>query len=183
MFCPKCAAENQDQTRFCRGCGTDLEVVALALNAEPTLLAELRSTDESKAELAQQRLQLQVDGIRNVVRGALIFATGILLGIPLALFGKNTDWHSNWILIWLIFCGWLPVWGAITVGTGLSNFIHSRMMQRRIDSLGPTPTTVSLHRFGQTQRIAEAESTGEVSTPVSVSERTTASLNKPRPSP
>jgi zinc-ribbon domain len=176
MFCPKCGAENQDQTRFCRGCGTDLEAVALALNAQLIRPVEMRPTEESKMEMAQQRQQLQVDGIHRVVRGALIFATGCLLAVPLALFGKNTDWHSNWILIWLFMCGWLPVWGAITAGTGLSNLIHSRMMQRSINSLGFARTTVSTHGSGQTQRIGEAEYADEVPAPVSASERTTASL-------
>src|SRR5262245_14571291 len=119
MFCPKCAAVNNDQTRFCRGCGADLEVVALALNAELTLPAEPGPNPESEIELAHQRQKLQADGINQVLRGALVFATGIMLAIPLAVFGKDADWYSNWILVWLVLCGWLPVWGAITMGTGL----------------------------------------------------------------
>jgi hypothetical protein len=96
MFCPKCAVENHDQTRFCRGCGADLEVVALALNAQLTLPAELGRNDESKTELTQQRIKLQVDGIQHVLRGGLIFATGIFLGIPWlcsvkTLTGTQTD--------------------------------------------------------------------------------------------
>lgn len=181
MFCPKCAVENHDQTRFCRGCGADLEVVALALNAQLTLPAELGRNDESKTELTQLRITLQVDGIQHVLRGGLIFATGIFLGIPLALFGKDTDWHSNWILIWLFTCGWLPVWGAIMMGTGLSNLIQSKMMQRQTDRFGAATTSLSMHRSGQTQRVAEADSAIEVAAPLSPSKRTTASLNERHP--
>lgn len=179
MFCPNCAAENHDQTRFCRGCGEDLEIVALALNVQLTLPRGPGRNDESKTELTQK---LRVDGIQHVLRGGLIFATGIFLALPLALFSKNTDWHSNWILIWLFTCGWLPVWGAIMMGTGLSNLIQSSLMQRQIDRLGEAATTVSAHRSGQTKKIAEADSTSEVSAPSNTSERTTASLNKTQPS-
>lgn len=31
MFCPRCAAQNLDDAKFCRTCGTNLETVALAL--------------------------------------------------------------------------------------------------------------------------------------------------------
>jgi hypothetical protein len=174
MFCPKCAAENHDQTRFCRGCGTDLEVVALALNTELTP-TELGPNKESNLTvLLEQRLKLQIDGIRQVFQGGLIFATGILLGIPLALFGKDSDWHSNWILVWLVTCGWLPVWGAYIMGTGLSNLINLRMIQRRTDSLGATASNrVSVHWSGQTQRIAEAESTNEVAASLKAGEQST----------
>src|SRR5215468_9645440 len=102
MFCPKCAVENQDETRFCRSCGTDLEVVAQALSTA-TLSTEF-ITGETRIELSQQRVQLQIDGIRRVLQGVFLFVAGILLGIPLYLFSEHTDWHSNWILIWLIFC-------------------------------------------------------------------------------
>jgi hypothetical protein len=173
MFCPKCATENHEQTRFCRGCGADLEVVALALNTELTPTELGANKESSRTALLEQRLKLQIDGIRQVFQGGLIFATGILLGIPLALFGKNTDWYSNWILVWLVLCGWLPVWGAYIMGTGLSNLINSRMMQRQTDRLGDASNRLSMPWPGQTQRISEAESTSEVTTPLKATEQST----------
>jgi len=180
VFWPKCAAENQNQTRFCRSCGADIEVVALALNAQSTLPTELNLDKEGNMGLAQQQAQLQVDGIHRAVRGALIFVTGILLGIPLALFSTNSNWHSNWILVWLVLCGWLPVWGAIILATGLSNLIQSRILQSKIDRLGRLLITASVDQPGRTREIGESGSTGEVSGAVSASEQTTASLNKDR---
>ena len=179
MFCPKCAGENQDHTTYCRSCGTNLEVVAVALSSQLTPSLELGEKDESKRELTQERLKLRVDGIRHIVQGALLFATGALLGVPLALFSHNSDWHSNWILIWLFCCSWLPVWGAITIGTGVTNLIHSRMMMRDIDSgSGPWLTMVSVPRPSETQRIAETQSATEVSAHLSASERTIDSLDE-----
>ncbi len=32
MFCPRCAAQNLDDAKFCRACGTNLESIALALS-------------------------------------------------------------------------------------------------------------------------------------------------------
>jgi hypothetical protein len=153
MFCPKCAAENQDQTRFCRSCGTDVDVVSRALG----LSGELDPIGESQSELTQRMRQLEIDGTQCVVRGALIFLTGILFGIPLALFGKGADWHTNWILIWLIFCGWIPVWGAFMIGTGLSNLINSRITRREIDRLFATPPIDSLREYRRTARINAGE--------------------------
>ena len=174
MFCPKCAVENHDETRFCRTCGTDLEVVAQVLSPG-TLSAEFITTGETKIELAQKRLQLQVDGIRRVLQGALIFIVGILLGIPLYLFSEHADWHSNWILIWLIFCGWIPVWGAFMAGTGLSNLLQSRMTQQRLDWLFPAMAAPPSQQSEQTQRIDEFAKVRS-DTP-DTTERTTASMN------
>lgn len=171
MFCPKCAVENQNETRYCRGCGTDLEVVAQALSTG-TLSTEF--VGETSAELAQKREQLQVDGIRRVLQGALILVVGILLGIPLYLFSAGTDWHSNWILIWLIFCGWIPVWGAFMVGTGLSNLIQARMTKQKLEWL--LPVSVPPHQQSeQTRRVDEFVPVR--SDPVDSTDRTTASMN------
>jgi hypothetical protein len=171
MFCPKCAVENQNESRFCRGCGTDLEVVAQALSTG-TLSTE-SITGETRTELSEQRVQLQVDGIRRVLQGALIFVAGILLGIPLYLFSEGADWHSNWILIWLIFCGWIPVWGAFMVGTGLSNLIQSRMTKQRLDWLFPAMAPPS-QKSEPTRRIDEF---AQVRSDSVDTDRTTASMN------
>jgi hypothetical protein len=181
MFCPKCAAQNQDQTKFCRSCGTDLRAVALALDVQLTPSKEVSNIEEKKPEMTQQWLKLQGDGIHRVVQGAILFVMGVLLGIPLALFSKGSDWHSNWILVWLFLCGWLPVLGAITMGTGFSNLIHSRMMLRRIDRLATTMTALAEPPADETQKLPEVEAAQEVSTPLSVSEHTTAPLIKPHP--
>jgi|SRR5215510_8202123 len=177
MFCPQCGVENQDQIRFCRSCGTELDAVVLALDTRTASPSELSSTRENDIELAQQRLQLQVDGIHRVVRGALIFVTGILFGIPLALFSKDTDWHSNWILVWLVTCGWLPVWGAFMIGTGLSNLIHSRMTQQRIDWLFGVTGAPSAQDSGEPRRLDKF--TDDPSDSLNAAQRTTASMNDP----
>lgn len=38
MFCPKCGAQNVEETSFCRGCGEDLSLVAQALSRKPSIL-------------------------------------------------------------------------------------------------------------------------------------------------
>ncbi len=172
MFCPRCAVENQNDSRFCRSCGTDLAVVAQALSTG-TLSTEFITAAETRIELSQQRVQLQVDGIRRLLQGTLIFVMGILLGVPLYLFSEGTDWRSNWILIWLIFCGWIPVWGAFMVGTGLSNLIQSRMTRQRLEWLFPT-STPQLQQSEQTRRIDEF---AQVRSDSVDTDRTTASMN------
>jgi hypothetical protein len=179
MFCPKCAAQNQDQTNFCRNCGTDLKTIAMVLSGQLTLSTEISNAIEKKAELAQQLSKLQSEGVPNVVQGAILFMMGMLLGIPLYLFKAGTEWGMNWILIWLVLCGWLLVWGALEMGSGITNMIQSRMIRRRIDRLDATLTPAAGELSRDTQRIVEASISPQVATTLSVSEHTTEHLIKP----
>src|SRR5262245_27477274 len=130
MFCPKCATQNQDQTNFCRNCGTDLKAVALLLGGQ-AMLPGIGDTLEKKAEMTQSLQNIERHGLPRLVQGSILFLMGLLLAIPLNLFSTNADWHANWIIVWLLFCGWLPVMGAMAMGTGLSNLIQARLLQRR----------------------------------------------------
>src|SRR5262245_43618628 len=121
MYCPKCAASNQEQTNFCRSCGADLKTVSLVLNGQLRYPDGISDAVEEKVELTQRRRELQSHGLPRVIQGAIMFVMGLLLAIPLNLFSVNADWHTNWIIVWLLFCGWLPVLGAMSMGTGLSN--------------------------------------------------------------
>jgi hypothetical protein len=42
MFCPHCAAEATDGQKFCKGCGTNLEVVNSALGPKDDVVAQIR---------------------------------------------------------------------------------------------------------------------------------------------
>jgi zinc-ribbon domain len=168
MFCPKCATQNQDHTKFCRHCGMDLRAVGLALNAQLMPQSEDGSAGEKNLE-SQKR---QGDGIHNLVQGVLLSMTSVLLGVFLALFSNR----PNWGMIWFIFCGWLAVWGAIEMAFGISNLIQARIMRRgieRLAGLAITPATPD------TQRMPETADAREISSPPSVTEHTTAPLSPP----
>jgi len=179
MFCPKCAAQNQDQTKFCRSCGTDLKIVAMALNGQLALPAEAGNTGEKKSELTQRWLKLQSKGIDSVMQGAILFVMSVLLGAALALFSNKEDW----IIIWLVLCGWLAVWGAIELGAGFSKLIQSRMTRRGIDRLAAAMTAPEAGGADETRRLPETGAAPEAAPPLSVSEHTTAPLIKPHPRP
>lgn len=38
MFCPNCAAENEDDVKFCRDCGQDISLVARSLQGHSPLV-------------------------------------------------------------------------------------------------------------------------------------------------
>ena len=177
MFCPRCAAQNQDQTKFCRSCGTDLKTVALALQGQLTPPPEASNAAERKLELSQEWLKREADGMRNAVQGALLLGTAVLIGVALGLFSREPDW----IIIWMIFVGWLAVWGVLGLGAGLSSLMQSRMMLRRIDGLIDAKLASAAPAAGATQRIAEAAATLDEAPPSSVTEHTTMPLNKPQP--
>ncbi|MBD0326559.1 MAG: zinc ribbon domain-containing protein, partial [Pyrinomonadaceae bacterium] len=48
MFCPRCAAHNIDDARYCRVCGADISLLPQMLSGQFT--ADLASTDEAAVE-------------------------------------------------------------------------------------------------------------------------------------
>jgi hypothetical protein len=148
----------------------------LALNIQASV-PEGNNLNEKKAELTQQWIKLHTDGIKSAIQGALLMITGVLFGAALALFGKG-DIQENWILIWIIFCGWLPVWGAIALGDGISKQIQSRMINRNIEKLAAALSPPA--RAVETREFPENKAVPEVSKASSVTEHTTTPLIKPQ---
>ena len=52
MFCPRCAAQNVDDAKFCRACGADISLVPQALTGQ---LAEGLAAGQAGAEEHRKR--------------------------------------------------------------------------------------------------------------------------------
>jgi hypothetical protein len=179
MFCPNCASQNPDQTNYCRNCGLDLKNLAMVLNSQLAMPREASNAQEKRIELTQQWLKLQSDGRKSAIQGALLVVTGGLLGWILAEFTRG-DVQENWAIIWLIFCGWLPVWGTLLFGEGISNFMQSRLIRRYIDSLVNSLTPLTSAIIAETRETPQTKVISEVPIASSVTEHTTSPLIKPQ---
>lgn len=168
MFCPRCAAQNLDDAKFCRGCGTNLETVALALSGR---LPIARSDDEENP--AKDWLAVRHDGVQSLIRGIGLLSASLLIGLALGLFSDTNDW----IVIWLVFVGWMAAWGVISLVSGIGSMAEARFLQKRLEQ----PSMRSLPHAHTDMVTGELPASGFVPLPTSVTEHTTKSLSQHRP--
>ena len=177
MYCPRCATQNLDGAKFCRACGTNLETVALAL-AQPLDPAQLDKDAAKKPKPAKNKVEKRSEGLTNIVRASGLIGGSALVGAALALFSNNPDW----IIIWMIFAGWLACWGVMCLVSGIAALIESRFMP--LQAGHPTRETVSTTtplRSGDDQEILSSSATPKLSLPQSVTEHTTELLKGQHP--
>lgn len=86
MFCPKCGAQNGEESSFCRGCGENLGLVSQALSRNPSLLIA-HKLDQA----VRKNPTVQLTWLKNQKRRA----AGELLSGAFTLF----------VLIWFILLG------------------------------------------------------------------------------
>ena len=128
MYCPRCAAENLDDAKFCRACGTNLETVALALADQyhPARLKKGKAADE-RDEISW--LEKRNEAVSSIIKGAGLLAASLLIGVALGLFSKAADW----IIIWVGLAGWMACWGVISMTSAVGNLLESKSMLRYIE--------------------------------------------------
>ena len=175
MFCPRCAAQNLDDAKFCRACGTNLETVALALadKCHPAKKGSDKAQDPFETWLEARK-----EGVNKIVKGIGWFASSMLIGVALGLFSNTPDW----IIIWMCLVGWMAVLGIISIVTGTAGLMESRFMRRQLgQEPGASAPPVQSLPSGDRMMIKEA-STSPMSRPQSsVTEHTTTRLIKPEP--
>src|SRR5215831_7664881 len=73
MFCPYCAAEDRDQSQFCRSCGAELHVVRTALQRPDAITTSAASAREEIGRAIADRIrEIKKDGdLRHVVEDVL----------------------------------------------------------------------------------------------------------------
>jgi len=148
MFCPKCAAKNLDDAKFCRACGADIHLVPRALAGIPP-----EKEKESKAK-EPPTLEKGFETIFGGIACLIIFVLGL------------TYFQAYfWISVWFI----LP--GLERIGKGIGQVIRSRQQPPALaappaEAALPTPAPHNALHAADTSEIA----------PPSVTESTTRSL-------
>lgn len=164
MYCPKCAAQNVADSRFCRVCGTNLALVTQALSGNlPTL-----SNEHTPFKKLQRSPSLS-HGISKLFSGMSFFAVTAILW-----FSMRQEW-SVWLLI--------PAFTLL--GKGVSEILAFIYLQPKLSSppnLSAQPVqipTYSAPRTGELtpKTIPERESLRIMMPPPSITEETTRNLD------
>lgn len=124
MFCPQCATPNADDSKFCRSCGTELGAVALALKGEAAKPSK-KSGKKKQPEpvTAEEWMVRRGECAGAVLRGIILMVVSALIAIPLALFAPA---EMPWVIIWMVFFGWIAVWGGVEVAEGAGGIIEAK---------------------------------------------------------
>ena len=152
MFCPQCSIHNLEGAKFCRACGTNLEVVYLALAGRlqiPEKSSEVTSPPPKRSPEEKKRA-----GAQNVVQGGILLSVSLLIG----LFGfVATRGRFPWLMIWTLFFGWMACWGTISLASGLGQLIGAKFTQSQAIWKNPflldRSKTKQLNRFPVSQII------------------------------
>jgi hypothetical protein len=172
MFCPRCAAQNLEDAKFCRGCGTNLENIPLALADQHHPAWNDNLAGDTLQNWLQTRKQAE-----KIVKGIGLFSSSLLIGVALRLFSGNPDW----IIIWTVLAGWLACFGVISIVSGTAGLLESWYLRSRLGqsvdaaAIRPVPPLPVNDRLiindATTAPISPAQS--------SVTENTTTRLIKP----
>jgi zinc-ribbon domain len=175
MYCPRCAAQNLDDVKFCRACGTNLETVALALSDQHHLTWLSKDEDE-EAETANSWLEKRSEGMNGIIKGIGLMGASLLIGVALGLFSNAPDW----IIIWAALAGWMACWGFISLVSGIGALIESRFLLRQLGQTasGTAAPTVQPLSSADSRLLPDALDSPELSPPPSITEQTTKPLNK-----
>lgn len=175
MFCPRCAAQNLDDAKFCRACGTNLENVALALadRHHPA-----RRESGGAHDPFSSWLEKRSKSINKIARGTGWLMSSLLIGVALGLFSNTNDW----VIIWMCLVGWMAVLGVISMVTGTAGLMESRFLRRQLGQLSNAADgSVQPVLTGDRVMMNDPLTTPMLRPQSSVTEHTTTRLIKPEP--
>lgn len=177
MYCPQCAAQYTEGAKFCRSCGTELEAVALVLSSKSAKPAK-GGGKKAEAKTRQDWMEKHVEGVKNVASGLILILVSLLIAIPLALFVPA---DVPWVLVWMVFFGWMTVWGGIETANGVGSVIEAKGRLRMMGAEGGGPAADSpprqLSSPGEPVTVADTSSTFRPAPALSVTEGTTRNLD------
>jgi hypothetical protein len=178
MYCPRCAAQNLDDAKFCRACGTNLESVALALSGKYSPAKPDDDEDEA-LQTAKTPLEKRREGVNSIVKGTGLFVASLMIGVALGLFSNAPDWG----IIWVAMAGWMACWGIISMATGIGAIMESKFMARQLEQTfnEAAAQKIQTSPIGEARILPDASAASGLPFPPSVTEQTTEPLVKQYP--
>jgi len=171
MYCPNCAALNNDGTKFCRSCGANLSLVPQALTGR---LPDGRSTGKGKSHKGKKPPSLS-EGIIEIFTGF-----GFLL-VSLAVLFYAPAGRLWWF--------WLLIPAFSMMGKGVAEIVSVKKQEALTSGL-PNPNLhvqypqapYSQEQYSHPPRAEELppRNTGPIFPPPSVTENTTRHLDSAR---
>ena len=176
MYCPQCATPNTDGVRFCRSCGMELEAVALVLSGRSVQPGEVSGTkSDSKTD---DWLDKRSAAVKSISTGVSLLVVSVLIGVAMAVFVPA---NIPWMIAWVVFVGWMTMWGGIAVATGIAGLLEAKSRLRRLGLGGKEytdeATPKQLSPAGQPPRVSSPSPASRSSPPSSVTEGTTRHLD------
>ena len=169
MFCPRCAAQNSDDTKFCRACGTNLATVSLVLS-DPQQLSTAALEKVASISSVKRR-----DGTSKLIHGTGWIGASTIVGVALGLFSNTNDW----IFVWLGLASWMACLGIILWSQGINKLIEARYLRRELRAAAADSAFVNHQlRHSEPRALSEVPNTNKLAQPGSVTDRTTELLNR-----
>ncbi len=172
MFCPRCATQNLDGTKFCRTCGSNLETVALAMAGQSGAAV----TNSALSKVGPSWIDKRRQAPKRFIKGGGLLTASALLGVALGVFSHEPDW----IIIWLVLVGWMACLGIFSIASGIGDLLESRLLLRELKEA--SNTFIPPH-VNNPLAFADASTSPNLSLPPSVTENTTNLLTKPPAKP
>ena len=106
MFCPRCGSQNSEETKFCRGCGTDISGVVVALEGRAS----------APTALEEKHIELFSSGIRGLTMGI-----GFLI---VAFAAIGISWRLGVLTIFAL------AFSFVFLASGISRLVQASSLKR-----------------------------------------------------
>src|ERR1051326_4127318 len=168
MFCPKCAAQNADDARFCRACGTDISLVPQAVTGQ---LAQRLSADEDDRDFTRRGRRRRREKRKPTVERAV---REIIMGLAFVFIAFAVrDWAPAGHIWWF----WMFIPAASGLADGISIFLRLREEKQKLAPPAYAPQQTAFPPPPQQAGVLPPRNTGEIVPPPSVTENTTRLLD------
>jgi hypothetical protein len=172
MFCPRCAAQNTDEAKFCRSCGTDISLVPQAVSGA---LAERLTVGEEDSLSRRDRRHVRRHGgtpvnIERVVRSVFMGLAFVFVAFAAKTWAPAGNIWWFWLLI--------PAFAMLADGVSTYLRLSEEKKQQRPAPPFHTPPTTAVPHAPRANELPQ-RNTGEMIPPPSVTEGTTRHLGVP----